>query len=394
LCPLSRPWQLDASDDSSFNRQAHNNFFSSLPASPVQTATAGADTDTDTEPAATFGSSAPATGGAAPAELGTPAKRDQKQDKWDPSVVAFHKSLDAEIKVRDNHHLPLLFASMLEHRAEKNTSFTIPKKEKWEDIRHRLGKGVKVKRDLLLALPGGLLEPVPLQPGGYWVTADDGSRYQVIERSCAALPFGYTDSPFLVLLDSRGRRYVHQGEVFGLLMAALLEAYTMKGLKEKVEKDYCNITTKVVDDFLRALDVCYYLAGVSAPAGSMRFDCVCPPPDHKAYMQSDYLQKVLPKVASSLSDARVNETTAERLKKFLARNTMAATANTGGIGKKRGREGAAGEGAAGEGAAGEGAADELRVRRLMGEHGISWGTVLALAEEYTNFTIPTKIKVA
>jgi len=45
--------------------------------------------------------------------------------------------------------------------------------------------------------PGGLLEPVPLQPGGYWVTADDGSRYQVIERSCAALPFGYTNSPFL-----------------------------------------------------------------------------------------------------------------------------------------------------------------------------------------------------
>ena len=45
--------------------------------------------------------------------------------------------------------------------------------------------------------PGGLLEPVPLQPGGYWVTSADGSRYQVIERSCAALPFGYTNSPFL-----------------------------------------------------------------------------------------------------------------------------------------------------------------------------------------------------
>ena len=44
---------------------------------------------------------------------------------------------------------------------------------------------------------GGLLEPVPLQPGGYWVTAPDGSRYQVVERSCAALPFGYTNSPFL-----------------------------------------------------------------------------------------------------------------------------------------------------------------------------------------------------
>jgi len=114
-------------------------------------------------------------------------------------------------------------------------------------------------------------------------------------------------------------------------------------------------------------------------------------------MQSKYLQNVL----RSLPDADLTETAAERLKDLsarikdcLARNTMAATANTGGIGKKRGREGAAGEGAAGEGAAGEGAADELRVRRLMGEHGISWGTVLALAEEYTNFTIPTKIKVA
>jgi len=32
---------------------------------------------------------------------------------------------------------------------------------------------------------------------GCWVTAADGSRYQVIERSCAALPFGYTNSPFL-----------------------------------------------------------------------------------------------------------------------------------------------------------------------------------------------------
>jgi hypothetical protein len=45
--------------------------------------------------------------------------------------------------------------------------------------------------------PGGLLEPVPLQPGGCWVTADDGSRFQVIECSCAALPFGYTNSQFL-----------------------------------------------------------------------------------------------------------------------------------------------------------------------------------------------------
>ena len=65
--------------------------------------------------------------------------------------------------------------------------------------------------------PGGLLEPVPLQPGGYWVTADDGSRYQVIERSCAALPFGYTNSPFLCtnrdawrLQPSLQRRLLHK----------------------------------------------------------------------------------------------------------------------------------------------------------------------------------------
>lgn len=40
-------------------------------------------------------------------------------------------------------------------------------------------------------------EAVPLQPGGYFVTGADGVRYQVIERSCAALPFGYTNSPFV-----------------------------------------------------------------------------------------------------------------------------------------------------------------------------------------------------
>ena len=75
----------------------------------------------------------------------------------------------------------------------------------------------------------------------------------------------------MVLSDSSGRRYVHQGEVFGVLMAALLEADNMKKLKEKVDKECCNITNVVVDDFLRALDVCYYLAGVSAPAGIMPF---------------------------------------------------------------------------------------------------------------------------
>jgi len=87
----------------------------------------------------------------------------------------------------------------------------------------------------------------------------------------AAASAGLRTAQDVVLSDSNGRRYVHQGEVFGVLMAALLEAYTMKGLKEKVKKEYNNITTVVVDDFLRALDVCYYLAGVSAPAEGRRF---------------------------------------------------------------------------------------------------------------------------
>jgi hypothetical protein len=98
-------------------------------------------------------------------------------------------------------------------------------------------------------------------------------------------------------------------------MAALLKANSMKGLKEKVDQEYCNITNVVVDDFLRALDVCYYLAGVSAPAGSMRFASLCPPPCHRAYLQSKNLQKVL----RSLSDVELTETAAERFKDLLAR---------------------------------------------------------------------------
>ena len=139
----------------------------------------------------------------------------------------------------------------------------------------------------------------------------------------AAALAGLHTAQDMVLSDSSGRRYVHQGEVFGVLMAALLEADNMKKLKEKVDKECCNITNVVVDDFLRALDVCYHLAGppvVSAPAGNMRFECVRPPPDHKAYMQSENLQKLFPKVKRSLPDADLNETAAKRFKDFLARN--------------------------------------------------------------------------
>jgi hypothetical protein len=205
----------------------------------------------------------------------------------------FHKSLGGH-----NCPLPLLFKSMFEHRAE-NKNFTIPTKENWKDIQCQVveGKGGKLisKWGLVIRPRGGQAEAAAL---------------------AAAHPLGavLTAAPTL-LVDSRGRRYVHQGEVFGVLMAALLGTYTMKGLKEKVAKEYCNITNVVVDDFLRALDVCYYFAGVSAPAGSMRFASLCPPPCHKAYLQSKYLQNVL----RSLSDVDLTETAAERLKDLSAR---------------------------------------------------------------------------
>jgi hypothetical protein len=55
-----------------------------------------------------------------------------------------------------------------------------------------------------LALPAsyvnasGCIVQVPLQPGAYW-TLPHGSagQYQVVERTCAALSFGYTNSPFI-----------------------------------------------------------------------------------------------------------------------------------------------------------------------------------------------------
>ncbi len=44
----------------------------------------------------------------------------------------------------------------------------------------------------------GRIVQVSLQPGDYW-TLPHGSagQYQVVERTCAALPFGYTNSPFI-----------------------------------------------------------------------------------------------------------------------------------------------------------------------------------------------------
>ena len=44
----------------------------------------------------------------------------------------------------------------------------------------------------------GEREHVPLQPGGYWVEVPVSlGRYQVIESSCRALPFRFTNSPFV-----------------------------------------------------------------------------------------------------------------------------------------------------------------------------------------------------
>jgi hypothetical protein len=127
----------------------------------------------------------------------------------------------------------------------------------------------------------------------------------------------------VVLLDGEDRRYVYQEEVFGLLIAALEKEDNIKQLRTKVEAKYCNITDEVFDDFLRALNVCYYLAGptvVTPPAGIKAFESLRPPLSHNAYMHSEYLQKVLPKVKRSLSDADLHETAAKRFTDFLARN--------------------------------------------------------------------------
>ena len=55
-----------------------------------------------------------------------------------------------------------------------------------------------------LALPAsyvnasGRTVQVPLQPGAYWaLPLGSAGQYQVVERTCAALPFGYTNAPFI-----------------------------------------------------------------------------------------------------------------------------------------------------------------------------------------------------
>ena len=49
-----------------------------------------------------------------------------------------------------------------------------------------------------VVLENGGTRFIPLQLGAYWVGAPGSpGRYQVVERSCAALPFGYTNSPWV-----------------------------------------------------------------------------------------------------------------------------------------------------------------------------------------------------
>jgi hypothetical protein len=55
-----------------------------------------------------------------------------------------------------------------------------------------------------LALPAsyvnvsGRTVQVPLQPGAYWALPHGSpGQYQVVERTCAVLPFGYTNAPFI-----------------------------------------------------------------------------------------------------------------------------------------------------------------------------------------------------
>jgi hypothetical protein len=228
----------------------------------------------------------------------------QQQNQRHQAVLEFNKCLVLEIKVRsDNHPLSLLFKSMLQRRADKIENFEIPTEQKWSGILQALNGESEGKK----------LDKV----------ARRSADKQIKNRGLVILPrMGQAEA----LKGTRGW-YVHQGEVFWVLMAALEEAESIKQLKDNVKKEYCNITNEVVDDFLRALDVCYHLAGptvVSAPAGIMRFECVCPPPRHKEYMDSEYLQAVLLELERTGADADLNETAAERFKAFLARNTTAA----------------------------------------------------------------------
>jgi hypothetical protein len=135
--------------------------------------------------------------------------------------------------------LPFFFAAMLEHRAEEYENFNVPKKEKWDRIvQQLLQQGPPEKRRKL----------------------DEGEALDPLTR----------------------KRYVHQGEVFGVLMAFLREepklpsslafhvGQSYKKIQSKVKAKYCNITDEVIKDFFRALDLWYHLCDIPLPAGRIK----------------------------------------------------------------------------------------------------------------------------
>ena len=252
----------------------------------------------------------------------------QKLGKKDQAVVEFHKSLVLEIKVRgDNHPLPLLFDSMLQCRAE-NKSFNIFTKERWHAIRDQVREQTLVK------------EKSERKRKGDKQIGERNLKIGSLGGQAEALAGTHTAQDE-ALFDGDDKRYVHRGEVFGVLLAALekfTEGNLNTKLKQEIKDNYCNITDVVIGDFLRALYVCYNLAGITAPAGILSFEhnvSKC----HEVYMNSEYLQKVLASEKLRSTKGNLNEEAAQRFQNFLDRmqNFLDRNAGGSGSGKKRSR---------------------------------------------------------
>jgi hypothetical protein len=137
----------------------------------------------------------------------------------------------------------------------------------------------------------------------------------------------------------RRRRYVHQGEVFGVLMGFLREQPTLpnsplrlkhageslKDIQRKVEAIYCNITDEVIKDLFRALDLCYYLFDIPRPAGSITFESH---PDLKPVKKLDFLRAYLEQPFKSKLNS-LNRSTLKALLKHGAAVRRSAAATPG-----------------------------------------------------------------
>ena len=137
----------------------------------------------------------------------------------------------------------------------------------------------------------------------------------------------------------RHRRYVHQGEVFGVLMGFLREQPTLpnlplrlrhageslKDIQRKVEAIYCNITDEVIKDLFRALDLCYYLFDIPRPAGSITFESH---PDLKPVKKLDFLRAYLEQPFKSKLNS-LNRSTLKALLKHGAAVRRSALATPG-----------------------------------------------------------------